>query len=133
MKVLVATDETQGQRKSDYHNAETGELVRFIMECDGEKVDGKCGCRRALGGMVSQKGTTTFTVEDRPGFELDDLILAVAESLGNAGWLSGDVEDALEWATTDAQELARLAEVFPVGSIVEKRGRDIKERRRVSV
>jgi len=133
MKVLVATNETQGQRKSDYHNAETGELVRFIMECDGEKVDGKCGCRRALGGMVSQKATTTFTVEDRPGFELDDLILAVAESLGNAGWLSGDVEEALAWATSDAEELAHIAEVFPVGSIVEKRGRDIKERRRVTV
>jgi len=129
MKVLVATNETQGQRRNDFHHAETGELVRFGSECDREAVDGKCGCRRSMSGMTSQKATTTMTVEDRPGFELDDLILAVAESLGNGGWLSGDVEESLEWATSTAEDLAAAADFFPVGTIVEKRGRDMKERR----
>ena len=40
MRFLVATKETQGQRKNDFSHAREGELVKFGFECDGEEVDG---------------------------------------------------------------------------------------------
>ena len=49
---------------------EEGELVRFATECDGERVDGRCGCRRSMTGMSTLKATTTVRCEapaDHPG------------------------------------------------------------------
>jgi len=65
MKVLVATEETQGHRKTDFCWTEEGELVFFGSECTRETIDGECGCRRSLCGLRTRKATTTFRVVER--------------------------------------------------------------------
>lgn len=62
MKVLVATTKRQGMRKNDFCHATEGELVKFSFECDGEKVDGKCGCKRSMGGINSRELPTDKSV-----------------------------------------------------------------------
>jgi hypothetical protein len=128
MRVFVATKETQGYRKNDFGFCNEGELVGFGTECDGEEVDGNCGCRRALAGLESHKATTTFKVVDLP-ITVSDLIAKIQDSLIKAGW--GDVGIKIkvaDIAEEDAKELARVADFFQVGDIVEKRGDEFRKR-----
>lgn len=129
MKVLVATKATQGQRKNDFGNAEEGELVGFGSECDDEAVDGRCGCRRAMVGLGSRKATTTFMVVERPDLDLEGLITAVHQSLIAGGWTTAGDPEGLAWAKDDAKQLADLATYFPLGSILEKRGKNLQTRK----
>lgn len=131
MKVLVSTSRTQGQRKNDFCGVPDGELVTFGSECDGEAVDGSCGCRRAMTGMDSLKSTTTFLVEERPGLSVEALADLVYASHEAGGWHFGGPEreaENREWALADARDLAGLAAAFPAGMIVEKRGTKFQER-----
>jgi hypothetical protein len=59
MKVFVSTKDGQGIRNNDFSWTNEGELVKFALECDGEKIDGKCGCRRSMSGFDTHKATTT--------------------------------------------------------------------------
>ena len=96
----------------------------FGSECDGEKVDGGCGCRRALAGVKTAKATTTMKVADVS----EDVIRA-----GMVGFLvnkwSFDEAEALEWVNGDIKELNRVAEFFGEGTVLERRGRKFAERR----
>ena len=106
MKVLIATKETQGRRKSDFSHTTDGELVTFGFECDRDRnnIDGGCGCRRTMVGIKSGRGTTTFMVSELD-ITRDELIkrlsashiLTFGDSLGEEG--------ALEMAEEDADEL----------------------------
>jgi hypothetical protein len=126
MKVLVATRDGQGLKRGDFCNAEPGELVRFGSECDGEAIDGKCGCRRSLVGVKTARGTTTMAVVDQP-IDMASYTKAIAAGLRSAGWaaLGGDT---LRWAEQDASELARIAAAFPVGAVVQRRGNSLSRR-----
>ena len=126
MKLLVATMQTQKQRSNDFGFATEGEIVTFASECDGEVVDGSCGCRRAMSGMVSHKATTTFRVVELDA-SVQMLAQKLAEGLVSAGWYP-TIEEAMPVAVDDARELARLAAVFPVGAILEKRGDKVQVR-----
>ena len=128
MKVLVSTEETQGQRSNDFCWVPEGEMVRFGMECDTDRgnPDGGCGCSRSMSGMDCHKATTTMKVVEKD-MNMADLIAAVQESLKGGGWVTDDSDKA--WAMEEAQELFRIADAFPVGAIIEKRGDDIQERR----
>lgn len=66
MKVIVATGETQGQRKSDFSFVPEGEIVLPAEPHDDEPIDGTCGCQRSFDGIVSGKATTTAKVIDLP-------------------------------------------------------------------
>jgi hypothetical protein len=127
MKVLVSTKETQGQRKNDFSWANEGELVTFSMDCDGEKVDGRCGCRRSMSGIVTHKATTTMKVIDvdiRPTQLLPALVEGIREAWGT---VMKDKE-IIEMARNDLRELLQLADVFTVGKIVERRGNKYQTR-----
>jgi hypothetical protein len=126
MKILVATMQLQQQRSNDFGWATEGEVVTFASECDGEAVDGHCGCRRAMSGMVSHKATTTFRVVELDA-TVQMLAQKLAEGLVEAGWYP-TIEKAMPVAVDDARELARLAAVFPVGSVLEKRGDKVQVR-----
>jgi hypothetical protein len=125
IKALVATKETQGQRKNDFSWCDEGELVTFAFECDGETIDGSCGCRRAMAGLVSHTATTTFKVAEVEITPLEYLEAVTASNI--KGW--GDKPSIRELSRVDCNELIRLAEVFPVGTILEKRGNKIQERK----
>ncbi len=123
MKVLVATHKKQGKRKNDFCWATDGELVRLGMVCDSDHgPDGPCGCKRSLPGFDSHKSTTTVEVVDRD-LTPEQFHQQLAKSFSDSGWgLSDDDVKA------DADELLRLAACFPVGCVVEIRGKSIKER-----
>ena len=128
MKVLVATSETQGQRSDDFMWCRDGEPVKFGTECDGEGIDGHCGCRRSMVGVESNKATTTLKV-----VEMDITKEGIADALRanyqNAGWyqLMG-AEGAEESIKKEVDELIDIAASFPVGSIMEKRGDKLQVR-----
>lgn len=131
MRVLVATQETQGQRKNDFHWAKTGELVRFGMDCDGESVDGGCGCRRSLCGTESGKATTTFEVQEQQLSD-EEFRQRIETSLRSSGWIGQAWSKPDEDRSMIDDEVASLLEIanhFPVGTILERRGDQIRARR----
>lgn len=123
MKVLVATKASQGKRRNDFCWADEGELVGFASECDGESIDGGCGCRRSFTGMYSRKGTTTAKVIEFEGTR-EDYVEVLA--LTNAAAWGGLI--LREESEREAEELLRIADTFDVGYIVEKRGDEIQTR-----
>jgi hypothetical protein len=126
MKVLVATKDGQGLRKNDFSHTNDGEFVGFVFECEGEQVDGSCGCRRAFGGLSSHKSTTTAKVVQKELTEGQYLELYL-RSRREAGWLKES--DDCSWAVAEAREMLRVATAFPAGAIVEKRGDTIQARK----
>lgn len=120
MKILVATKKTQGQRKNDFSHAEEGEPVRFGFVCDGAKVDDRCGCKRAMIGTRSHRGTTTITV-----IESDiDLTAEITKSLTEAWGAAPEAADVAR----EVRELTRIAAAFPVGVVFEVRGAKMQSR-----
>lgn len=116
IKVLVGTKETQGTRANDFSWTEENELVMFGSECDGEAVDGGCGCRRSLSGVNSRKATTTFKVVDIE-VTRDELVDIFKSSLEAAEYTEVD-----EWATTSADSIIEIVASFEVGQVLERRG-----------
>ena len=123
MLFLVSTKETQGKRKNDFSLTEDGEVLMFGSECDGEKVDGSCGCRRVMAGVKTASSTTTMKVADVS----EDVIRAGMVGHLVKNWAMGKAE-ATEWANGDIVELNRVAEFFGEGAVLEKRGRKFGKR-----
>jgi hypothetical protein len=131
MKVLVSTEQTQGERKSDFCWVPEDEILTFGFECDADrgKIDGGCGCRRSFSGVECKKATTTAKVIERDDLTVGKLSTLLFDSLLASGWaeMSSDRE-LRHWAERDAQEMARLADHFNVGDVIEKRGQKIQSR-----
>ena len=123
MKVMVCTKTGQGKRKSDFSWTEEGELAYFGFTCDGEKLDGGCGCERSFCGMDSHKAGTTAKIVELP-ITTKDFIDKYRASDKKAGW-NQDEKDL----KGDCIELLRIANSFPVCSIIEKRGNKIQIRK----
>ncbi len=123
MLVLVATKTGQGKRKNDFCFVDEGELVHFCFECDGETVDGSCGCRRSLSGATSHKATTTFTVVEKE-ISPEEYRRVIHQSYLDAGWKDLNTKETY----LEADELAKMATHFGVGALLEKRGTTIQTR-----
>lgn len=130
MKVLVATAETQGQRSDDFYWAEEGELVIPGFECDRDQdvdvtVEGAsgCGCRLSMTGAASHKATTTFKVieADLTRGEMEAKLLA---TLASSGWLdlAESTAEGEAWVRDLLDEIIEVAEDYPVGTVLERRG-----------
>jgi hypothetical protein len=67
MKILVATELTQGTSPDDYHNCIDGELVWVREACDRDKQnrDMPCGCGRGFAGAASPASWTTSSYAAR--------------------------------------------------------------------
>ena len=129
IKLLVATKETQGKRNNDFCFAEEGEIVVRGSECDGEAVDGRCGCKRAMCGVKTRTATTTMKVVELD-IEPEDVKEQMKESLVKGGWASLMKPKEVEEMVNDSyKENVELAEYFGVGAIVEKRGDTFQSRR----
>ena len=118
MKVLVATKNTQGARGNDFCWVPEGQIVLFpAVECDGEKIDGPCGCKRSMDGIVNHKGTTTVMVADNPRLTMDILADKIHKSRHAAGF------GVNTFASQEiALELHKFASRFAVGTVLERRG-----------
>lgn len=119
MKALVATKDGQGIRKNDFCWVPEGEIVHFPFECDREGVDGRCGCRRSMVGLECAKATTTMKVAEEAGKKRE--LFERLKKHYREGWKMGEKE-AEKIAKDELKDLVRLAEAFPLGAVIEKRG-----------
>lgn len=134
MKVLIATHQSQGTRQSDFSWTTDGELVGFpMLECYGESVDGGCGCKRSLCGFQSSKATTTATIEDRPDLDEIALRIIIGAKMEREGWTKickteDEKQGAIAEATRKTIRLYNTVALWPVGTIIERRGRQLRQR-----
>lgn len=127
MKVLVATSKGQGGRRNDFMHATEGEPVGLSFECDGERVDGSCGCRRSFSGIDSRLATTTAEVVDLPVTREQFLARYLKEQVAAWGLDADDPEERL-LVEAECEELLSIAGAMPLGAIVEKRGAAVQTR-----
>lgn len=143
MRVLVATNQLQGNAAGDYAHTVEGELVLVeVSACDRPEA---CGCGRGWPGMASQRATTTAMVADLPHLTEADLRQAVADWLEASGWADlfrsaaehddgvdaefEDVDEMLAAVVDEHVELiAEVCESFPVGSVLERNGTVVRSR-----
>ncbi len=129
MKLLVSTKETQGHRKNDFCFVPEDELVTYpVIECTGEKIDAKCGCKRSMCGLNCHKSSTTFRVVEQP-FTSEQLAGICFETMREVGWVPKMGENnARDFARASTDDLVKGIEKFPVGTILERRGDKFKPR-----
>ena len=122
MKVLVATEASQGERSNDFNFCIEGELVWIGVVCatDERNPDGGCGCGRSFAGMNSHRATTTARIAE---VELDfpHYAEALRSSLKAQGWPTRD-------AIPMAAELSDIAAGFPLGAVLERRLDELRTR-----
>lgn len=114
MKILVATNQTQGYRPTDICETDEGELLMPSLPCNHIV----CKCDYSMSGMTSRKATTTFKVVDSPltNQEFIDRYLAAIQ---DAGLLSEDVRGKF---IKQAVHLLAVAGTFRVDDVVEYYG-----------
>ena len=120
MKILTATNETQGARPDDFSWAIEGELVRppaVVCDADRGRPDGGCGCNRSWAGVSSAKSTTTAVVRDL-SMSRDEYVTAIRDSYTYSGWDDAGTE-------TIAAELLEIASDNALGTVVELRDGDV--------
>lgn len=126
MRVLVATTKQQGKRSNDFSFTNDGELVRYGFDCDGEDVDGVCGCKRSLIGFDSHKGTTTFCIAEMD-INLEQVTKLIEKSLKASGFISpSDPEEEnkefIAEIVLETLSLWKSFDQFPIGLVLERRG-----------
>lgn len=126
MKILSATNETQGMRENDFCWALEGELVFFVpFECGRGTVDDECGCRRAMAGLSSHRATTTIKVVERPDLTLATYRQLIADGYISQGYVTEDLLASSEvraWLKDNGDELIAIADHWEAGTVVERRG-----------
>lgn len=115
MRVLVATEESQGRRTDDFDWCVEGELVWVAEPCDRDRRGDvtSYGCGRAFAGMASHRSTTTAVVRDLPQLTRQAYEDALRGSLIDQGWPA-------EWAEDLIDELIVWSEAWPVGTVLER-------------
>jgi hypothetical protein len=133
VNVLTATSQTQGWRDNDFSWTVEGELVFMPpIECGRGSVDDDCGCRRAMAGTMSHRATTTIKVTHRKDLDPDTYFTLIRDALMDQGYVTkGLLADpgVNEWLRDITLELTCMARSFEVGTILERRGDFIFERR----
>jgi hypothetical protein len=119
MKVLVATRETQGERRNDFCWVPEGELVTFpTFECDGDQSpDDRCGCHRSMTGVKSRKATTTFKVVEMAGMTPGRLARVIMQSQRAGGFKPDQAR-----TTAEVGLMCWFAGIFDAGTVLERRG-----------
>ena len=92
--------------------------------CRRESIDGSCGCKRSMVGMVCHKATTTMKVVEVELAE-EDLALLLSESLGDAGF-----DIPLEAVEEEVRSVIELCGHFPLNAVLERRGDDFIVRKK---
>ncbi len=125
MKVLVATNQTQGWRENDFCWTVEDELVVFPpLQCGCGSIDDPCGCRRSMAGLVSHRATTTIKVVDRKELDPETYLTLISDGFIGQGYLTKELmerADVNEWLRDITDELKVMADTFPVGTVLERR------------
>lgn len=130
MKVLIATQETQGQRDSDFFWTKPGELVTFGLVCGRGKgdIDDGCGCQRCMTGVFTHKGTTTVKVVNS-SMTRRELVNALFARLIEAYKLDPTDEAVRKMAEEEAERVVTVARKFRSGDVLEIRGDKFNKRK----
>jgi hypothetical protein len=127
MRVLVATNETQGSQPGDYAWTVEGELVTAVaVECCTPRT---CGCGRGFPGLASSRATTTAMVVDRPDLDAEQVRGAIEDSLERGGWLDAlDDEEIDELVEEHLICIGAVWSSFAVGTVVSRWGANVYSR-----
>jgi len=132
MKVLTATDQTQGRRGNDFCWTVEGELVLFPpIECDRGSIDDGCGCRRSMAGLVSRRATTTIKVASREEIDPNTYFALISDGLRDQGYVTEELmtnPEVNEWLRDVTDELMSIANAFAATTVLERRGDSINVR-----
>ncbi|HKQ08136.1 MAG TPA: hypothetical protein VJ464_23625 [Blastocatellia bacterium] len=120
MKIIVATNETQGQRSGDFNFVPDGEVV-MVSDCDC--LHAGCDCVRSMVGIKSGKGTTTMKVVES-AITLGEYRRLIGKA--NQGYGELGVDDEIFNEQADA--LLDLAMQFPAGAVIERDGENFQQR-----
>lgn len=127
MRVLIATNETQGHHPGDYAWTVEGELVTPVTaECSSPAT---CGCGRGFPGLASCRATTTAMVVERPDLDRDEVWEVLYDSLSRDGW--ADHLDDTEFEALVDEHLWCIETVcssFAVGDVVSRWGTKVYRR-----
>lgn len=126
MKYLVATKETQGTRSNDFCFAEEGMFVIGSNQCDRGTVDDRCGCHRAMVTPRNGKATTTVKVVELDHAQLKQATKEIFSHFES--WKIFNEKEVFGMVTDELAENRRLASSFPVGTVLEIRGNEIRVR-----
>src|SRR5262249_27472568 len=132
MKVLVATNRSQGSEPGDYHAAVEGELVLGgpIIECCEPD---RCGCGRGFPGLASARATTTAEVVERPELHRAERAIAVRDSLERQGWLRGlDPDEAEEAVDDEVRLIEEIVGYFEPGTVLARSGTTVWAREAIA-
>jgi hypothetical protein len=129
MKLLIATRRGQGLHAGDKFECREGELVYFREVCPTLlREDGSpCPCFRLFRGLGSGNATTTAEVSDVPGITADEFRNRIVHVWRKDGRI-GDGPDGDAPALAQAEELMRLAQMFPLYGVIERRAAVIRLR-----
>jgi hypothetical protein len=126
MRILTATNQTQGRRDNDFCWTLEGELVLFPpLECGRGSIDDRCGCRRSMAGLASHRATTTVQVVDRTELDPDTYFMLISDSLRDQGYVTAGLmadPERNHWLKDITDELIHIAGTFPVATVLERRG-----------
>jgi hypothetical protein len=133
MKVLVSTKKTQGQRSNDFnHNAEGG-LIGWVSECDCRGgADSSCGCKRCWQDIENGGMTTTAEIVERDDITPEKWEQMIYDRYVAGGWVKDNEAEARCWAKADVREFVRLAQIFQLDDVLEKRGNKIQTREKAT-
>ena len=120
MKIIVSTNETQGQRSGDFNFVPDGEVV-VVSDCDC--LHAGCDCIRSMVGIKSGKGTTTMKVVES-AITLEEYRCLIGQANQGYGELGVDNEIFNE----QADALLEMAKQFPPGAVIERDGEDFRQR-----
>ncbi|KQO98446.1 DUF7715 family protein [Leifsonia sp. Leaf264] len=112
MKILTATDRTQGTADNDFTWVDEGEILTLGFVCgrDQSNPDGGCGCGRSFSGAVCHKATTTALVVDTDMTRAEVIAHVVANSSWPKSISSGMAKDMLA-----------VAAKFDAGHVIQRR------------
>jgi hypothetical protein len=125
LKYFVSTHRTQGERDNDSNSIPKTEIVDLCSLSHDNPDDPYCGCARSFVGITSRQTTTTAEIVE------SDMTPVEFVSRFHAGFVAmgfPDTPDLRADAANAATELLRLAAVWPVGTVVERRGDEIRVR-----
>jgi hypothetical protein len=125
LKYFVSTHHTQGERDNDSNSIPETEIVDLCSLSHEDPDDSYCGCARSFVGITSRQTTTTAEIVESDMTPVEFVGRfhegLVAMGFANTAELRAD-------ATNDAVGLLLLAAQWPVGTVVERRGDEIRVR-----
>ncbi|WP_328617238.1 hypothetical protein OHS18_13430 [Amycolatopsis sp. NBC_00355] len=125
LKYFVSTHRTQGERDNDSNSIPDTEIVDLASLSHTDPDNSYCGCARSFVGIHSRQTTTTAEIAETDltpvQFVRRFYDAFVAMGFPSSAELHADAANA-------ATELLRLAAMWPVGTVVERRCHEIRVR-----